>query len=140
MRDRAADYALGAEKLSLCSQNPATFMSASERELRLELTKPLTIFRGVASSEQTPTGFAWSLDRDSADIFAYSACRGRDTSGHVFEAVCNPDDAIAYLITADGRDDLAIFPECLVSWRQIPIREIVETVEPPGAVWWTVAK
>ena len=127
-------------ELSLCSQNPATFMSASEHKLRLELTKPLTIFRGVASSEQTPTGFAWSLDRDFADFVAYSACRGRDTSGHVFAAVCNPDDAIAYLIDAEGRDDVAIFPECLVSWGQIPTRQIVETVEPSGAVWWTVAK
>jgi len=91
-------------------------MSTDEREFRRELSNALVIYRGVAAREHSPTGFAWSLDRQNADIFAYAACRAQDTAGHVFVAECNPEDAIAYLIDADGRDDLAIFPEKLNSW------------------------
>jgi hypothetical protein len=125
-------------ELWLCSAYPDTFMSADEREFRRELSNPLVIYRGVTAREHAPTGFAWSLDRQAADFFAYTACRAQDTARHVFIAECNPDDAIAYLINADGRDDLAIFPEQLRSWWKIPIREIVETLPPSGEVQWTL--
>ena len=126
-------------ELWLCSAHPDTFMSPAERELRRDLSNPLLIYRGATAREHVPTGFAWSLDHRNADFFAYAACRGRDTAGHVFVAECNPDDAIAYLIDADGRDDLAIFPEKLNSWWKIPIREIVETPRPSGQVTWSIA-
>jgi hypothetical protein len=126
-------------ELWLCSSHLDTFMSADECELSRDLPNPLTIYRGVAAREHTPTGFAWSIDRQDGDVFAYAACRARDTAGHVFVAECDPDDAIAYLIDADGRDDLAIFPEKLKSWWKTPIREIVETPQPSGGMRWIVA-
>ena len=126
-------------ELWLCSAYPYTFMSADERDLRRGLPNPLTIYRGVTAHEHTPAGFAWSVDRTSADFFAYAACRARETTGHVFVAECSPYDAIAYLINMDGREDLAIFPEQIKSWRKTPMCEIVEILQPSGDVLWTFA-
>jgi hypothetical protein len=112
------------KELGLCSQHRSAFMLEDELEFLRELPRSVTVYRGAGPEESVPKGLAWALDRDFADMYAHLYCRRGATPGHVFAVDYCPQEAIGYLISMDGREDLVVLPETLKQWRRTPVRPV----------------